>query len=249
MIRVPTLRLVANDKKPKFKWDVCQCEGDRSTFSDGSIVSAIHFVSHRSIVHAQHNIKSTMAIQRTTDQFEHPLMCREGLKRKASEMISPVAAAATDSSSSSPSEATCRKSLRFSEISTVTLLQPRSKEDRLNSWYSRKEITEFKRSQRALVEALQDTRTSKAMKLIAASIEHRSTPPVLHIRGKELIRGIEHVIDPELSRLIKRRRKRTIHGVLKAQSHLDHDRLAQSYRINSVFAKEWATLITNFQDA
>jgi hypothetical protein len=196
-----------------------------------------------------------MAIQRTIDYFDHPRrQYQGGIKRKASEMILSASSSSSGMLSSTASSSLlkkkprCGKSLRFNEFSTVAVLPLRSKEDRLNSWYMRQEISAFKRSTTALADALKDTRTAKAMKHIAASIEHRSTPPRPNIHGKEVIRGIEHMIAPEVSRHMLRRRKRTIHGVLKGQAHLDHEKLAQAYRASSVFAKEWTALITNFQD-
>eukprot|EP00984_Skeletonema_dohrnii_P008251 scaffold3031_cov116-Skeletonema_dohrnii-CCMP3373.AAC.4 len=191
-----------------------------------------------------------MAIQRARDHIELPQRQRQqqqgGMKRKASNMMMLKKVA---SSSSAPSRVASAKSVRFSEFSTAVLLQSRSKGDRINSWYSRREMSSFKRSTTVLVDALKDTRTVTAMRHVAGAIEHRSDLPVLRIHDKELIRGIEHVIAPEVSLHLLRMRRRAIHGVLQAQHQLDQERLAQAYRVNSVFAKEWTALITNFQDA
>ena len=97
--------------------------------------------------------------------------------------------------------------------------------------------------------ALRDTRTATAMKHIAASIEHRSAPPVLRIHYKEHVRGIEHVLAPEVARHLLRKRRLAINKVIQAQAQLDHEKLAQTYRVSSVFASEWTTMITNLQDA
>lgn len=199
---------------------------------------------------AQIQQTNAMAIQRARDHIELPQRQQQGgMKRKASNMMLLPMLKKVASSSSVPSRVASAKSVRFSEFSTAVLLQPRSKGDRINSWYSRRELSAFKRSTTALADALKDTRTATAMRHVAGTIEHRSDPPVLRIHDKELIRGIEHVIAPEVSRHLLRMRRRAIHGVLQAQAQLDQERLAQAYRVNSVFAKEWTTLITNFQDA
>lgn len=187
-----------------------------------------------------------MAIQRSReDQFKLPQQQRQHQGRvvKASDKTLPMS-----KKNPSSSKVACEKSLRFSGFSTVVLLQPWSKEDRISSWYSREEISAFKQSRANMVEALQDTRTATAMKHLAASMEHRSTPPALRIHNKELIRGIEHLISPEVARHLFRKRRRAIHGVILAQEQLDHESLAQAYRVDTVFAKEWTSLITNIQD-
>ena len=177
-----------------------------------------------------------MAIQRTREQFELP----QRQRRVLVPLKKPL---------SSKAKVGYAKSLRFSEFSTVVSLQPWSKEDRFNSWYSREEISSFKHERTHLVDALKDTRTATAMKQIAASVEHRATPPSIRIHNKELIRGIEKFISPEVARHILRKRRRAIHGVLQCQGKLDVESLAQAYRSDSRFAKEWTNLTTDFQDA
>lgn len=182
----------------------------------------------------------TMAIQRTREQFELPQRQQRRVGTTEMKKLKP---------SSSKAKVGYAKSLRFSGFSTVVSLQPWSKEDRFNSWYSREEISSFKHERTHLVDALKDTRTATAMKQIAASVEHRATPPPIRIHNKELIRGIEKFISPEVARHILRKRRRAIHGVLQCQGKLEVESLAQAYRGDSRFAKEWTTLTTDFQDA
>ena len=134
-----------------------------------------------------------MAIQRARDHIELPQRQRQqqgGMKRKASNMMLLPMLKKVASSSSAPSRVASAKSVRFSEFSTAVLLQPRSKGDRINSWYSRRELSAFKRSTTALADALKDTRTATAMRHVAGTIEHRSDPPVLRIHDKELIEAL-----------------------------------------------------------
>mmetsp|Transcript_5217 Transcript_5217/g.8616 ORF Transcript_5217/g.8616 Transcript_5217/m.8616 type:complete len:191 (+) Transcript_5217:88-660(+) len=190
-----------------------------------------------------------MAIQRAReDQFKLPQQQRQHQGRVVDGRKATDAKLLMSKKPSS-SKVACAKSLRFSGFSTVVLLQPWGKEDRFNSWYSREEMYAFKQSRANLVEALQDTRTATAMKHLAASIEHRSVPPARHIYNKELIRGIEHLLSPEVARHLLRKRRRAIHEVLLAQNQLDHESLAKAYRVDTAFAKEWTSLITSFQDA
>merc|ERR1739842_23344 len=107
------------------------------------------------------------------------------------------------------------------------------------------EISGFKNSRTLWVNALKETRTAYAMKNIAISIEHGSAPPVLRIRDKELLRGIEHLVSPEVARHLFRKRRLAIHKVVQAQAQLNHERLAQVYRDSSYFATEWTTMINN----
>lgn len=182
-----------------------------------------------------------MAIQRARDQFD--LSQQQGQHEGRGERKAALSTSAM-SKFKKPS-----KSIRFSEFSSVLLVRPRNKEDLVNSWYSQKEISRFKKSRTLLVSALRDTRTATAMKHIAASIEHRSAPPVLRIHYKEHVRGIEHVLAPEVARHLLRKRRLAINKVIQAQAQLDHEKLAQTYRVSSVFASEWTTMITNLQDA
>ena len=172
-----------------------------------------------------------MAIQRTAvdRELERPRrLCQEKRKRLPS--------------------ATCVKSLHFSELTTVIFVKQRSKEDFQNSWYSADEISMFKRMASASAYAVRDTRTTDKMRCLAASIEYHLPPPVLRIRRKELMRGLEHRSSPEVARHILRRRKRAIRGVVEAQNHLDRTSLAIAYKMNSRFANEWTRMITQLHD-
>ena len=174
-----------------------------------------------------------MAIQRAAidREFEGPRrLCQEKRKRAPS--------------------ATCVKSLRFSELTTVIFVKQRSKEDLMNSsWYSKDDIKRFKRMVSASAYAVKDTRTADKMSCLAsASIEYHLPPPVLRIHRKELMRGLEHRLSPEVARHILRRRKRAIRGVVEAQNLLDRTSLAISYKMNSRFANEWTRMITQLHD-
>ena len=147
------------------------------------------------------------------------------------------------------------KRLRFSEMSTLVIFPPRSDVHVQNSWYSKEEVALFKRELRTSTQALRDTRTAKAMKYIAYSISTGLPLTNIHIHGKEHIRGMEHLLSPDVLKLLFQRRRQTITRVLEEQASQkqngmgDPSRLAQVSMNNSSFTREWAHRISNLTES
>jgi len=147
----------------------------------------------------------------------------------------------------------CSKRLRFSCLSQLIITEPNSGEDVQNAWYTKKEIAQFKRNVRLTSQALRKTRTAKAMKLIAHSAATGSPHANIRVHGKEGIRGIEHLLSPEVKHCLIKTRQKTITRVLEEQQVQKSSRriasIAQVSETNSSFSKEWCTRIAKFQQA
>mmetsp|Transcript_27436 Transcript_27436/g.49484 ORF Transcript_27436/g.49484 Transcript_27436/m.49484 type:complete len:186 (+) Transcript_27436:17-574(+) len=147
------------------------------------------------------------------------------------------------------------KRLRFAEFSQLVLTNTKSSEDVENTWYTKKDISQFKTDVRLTSRSLRETRTAKAMKYIAHSAANGLPHLMLNVHGKEVIRGIEHLISPEVTRYMVERRRKTITGVLEEQQAQKKAtlpcqyHLAQVSEVNSSFSKEWCLQITQFQHA
>mmetsp|Transcript_8201 Transcript_8201/g.18411 ORF Transcript_8201/g.18411 Transcript_8201/m.18411 type:complete len:184 (-) Transcript_8201:1129-1680(-) len=148
------------------------------------------------------------------------------------------------------------KRLRFSEFSSLTLTEPKSRADLQNSWYTKKEMAQFKRKVRLTSQALRETKAAKAMKRIACSAATGSPQASINLHLKEVICGIEHLISPQVLQLLLDRRRKTIARVLEDQQAqkeagvgVDPLITAQVSAINSSFSKEWCSRITQFQHA
>lgn len=153
-----------------------------------------------------------------------------------------------------PMKRSSAKRLRFAEFSQLVLTNTKSSEDVENTWYTKKEISQFKTDVRLTSQSLRQTRTAKAMKYIALSAANGPNPNLaIHVHGKEVIRGIEHLISPEVTRYMVERRRKTITGVLEEQQAQKKAtlpcqyHLAQVSEVNSSFSKEWCLQITQFQ--
>ncbi|KAL7535502.1 hypothetical protein ACHAXR_010862 [Thalassiosira sp. AJA248-18] len=143
------------------------------------------------------------------------------------------------------------KRLRFSVKSLLILTEPRDKD----LWYTRQDMTRFKMNARRISLAHRETRTANLMDNIALSAATGLPHADIHINGSEHIRGIEHLISPQVSKFLIVKRRKTITAVLqeqqaqkKAGMGLDPSRTAQVSEANSSFSKEWCSRITNFQN-
>merc|ERR1719203_2103496 len=85
----------------------------------------------------------------------------------------------------------------FSDLSSLVLTEEKTAQDRCNAWYSRDDITKFKKNAHLTSCALRKTRTAKVMKHIASSASHNAPLATVDVKGKEVIRGIEHLISSE----------------------------------------------------
>lgn len=143
----------------------------------------------------------------------------------------------------------------FSDLSSLVLTEEKTDEDRCNAWYSRDDITKFKRNVHLTSCALRKTRTANMMKHIASSASHNAPLATVDVKGKEVIRGIEHLISSEVMKYIIGRRKSLIKRVLyeqkiqRVEGINDPSALAYPSEVNSSFSKEWCSRITTFQYA
>ena len=157
------------------------------------------------------------------------------------------------------------KRTRFSDTSTLVVFPPRSDEDIHASWYTKQDLAGFKQDIRKSTMALRTTRTAKAMKRIAFSIASgssssemssvtRSTTAMdLHIHGIEHIRGLEHLLSPDVLKVIIHRRRMNIARVLQEQEmqtkvmgkYDPSNILGQVSERNSLFSREWSCQISN----
>ncbi len=144
------------------------------------------------------------------------------------------------------------KRLRFSEFSSLVLTEPRNSQDRANSWYTKEDIAQMKMVNRLTALKFHDTRTAKCMKYIARGAANQTPQPVLNVRGKEVIRGIEHFISPEVMKYIVEKRRKAIASVLEEQElqkmgGKEVTDLRQVSEMHTSFSKEWCSRITAFQ--
>ena len=141
----------------------------------------------------------------------------------------------------------------FSDLSSLVLTEEKTAQDRCNAWYSRDDITKFKKNAHLTSCALRKTRTAKVMKHIASSASHNAPLATVDVKGKEVIRGIEHLISSEVMKYIIDRRKSLIKRVLyeqkiqRVEGINDPSALAYLSEVNSSFSKEWCSRITTFQ--
>lgn len=153
----------------------------------------------------------------------------------------------------SSKQAISNKRLRFSDMSTLILTEPKTRQELKASWYSRRDVADFKQQTRTSSQALRDTRIAKVLKHIAYSIASGSPQAPINIHGKEIIRGEEHLISPEVLKLLFQRRRLTVARVLEEQTvqrrlgEVDIHRISCVSRENSAFTKEWSLRITRLQ--
>lgn len=147
------------------------------------------------------------------------------------------------------------KRLRFSETSMLVLTEPKTREEVKAVWYTKREVSNFKRNVRLASEALRDTRTAKAIQLIAYSAAAGLPEADINIQNKEVIHGLERLISPEVLRYSIEKRMLHVSKVLEAQlrqrraGYVDPSATARVSAQNSSFHKELASRITNFQYA
>ena len=146
-----------------------------------------------------------------------------------------------------------KKRLRFSDMSSLILTEPKTSEDLHEAWYTRSEISRFKKTAHQTSKALWETRSSKVMKHIACSAANHAPQANIEVKGKEVIRGLEHLISYEVMKYLVERRRNVIARVLEDQdaqkmegTGSDHLRTAQVSEMHSAFAKEWCKRITAF---
>ena len=140
-------------------------------------------------------------------------------------------------------------------MSTLILTQPKSNEELCDSWYTKRDVALFKQNIRHATNVLRETRTAKAMKHVAYSIAS-NTPqsPINFHRSGSAIVGLEHLLSPEVLKLLFQRRRLTAARVIEEQAvqsslgENDAERIAQVSKHNSAFTREWALRIPSLQE-
>ena len=134
-----------------------------------------------------------------------------------------------------------KKKLRFAKTSTLIMIPKVS----CNNWYTKSEISEFKRDIRhSVAEAAE---YSKVMKCIGYSIQEGTALKSFDV--DESVCGLEHLISPEICRILTHFRKLTVAKVLKEQERQlvlrehDSNKIATVSEKYSKFVVEWRRLI------
>lgn len=145
------------------------------------------------------------------------------------------------------------KQVRFSETSILIVTRPKSSSDVQASWYTKKDIAQFKHNVRVSAQALTGTRSANVIKHVAYSVASGAPQSNVDVQDKEIICGLEHLLSPEVLKVLVQRRKMTIARVLEEQDiqtrlkESDPHRLALASMGNSSFSKEWRRRIACLQ--
>ena len=146
------------------------------------------------------------------------------------------------------------KRLRFSEYSSLVLIEPKSFQEIQDSWWNKNDYDQFKANALHAAQDLQDTKAVKLMKHIAHSAATGSTEKEVRVHRREEICGIEHLISGDVLKTLYIQRKDTISKVLAVQDAQKYGSLsndpaiiANVSEINSSFSRAWCSRITHFQ--
>ena len=138
-----------------------------------------------------------------------------------------------------------QKHVRFSESSTLIITQPKTVAEMSETWYSKQEVAEFKRDVKESSKNQWGTPQAQAMRYIGHCVQSGESQAELAIDNVERIRGLEHLISPEVCRVLLQRRRATIGRVLQEQRRqeeegsFDAEKIATLSLVNSEFAREW----------
>ncbi len=140
---------------------------------------------------------------------------------------------------------TKRKELRFANLSTLILTQPKTAPELASSWYNKHEIYEFKNDIKKKSQALCRTPNAHVMAYIGRCIQTGDAQAELVTYDAEEIRGLKHLLSPEICRVLVQSRKAVIVRVLQEQARqeevgsYDAEKIASLSLASSEFAKEW----------
>ena len=143
-----------------------------------------------------------------------------------------------------------KKTLRFSDSSTLLITAPKTRSEMKSSWYSKQEISGFKLTVKENSRSLRGSERAQAMRYIGRCVQTGESQSDLDIDNKT-IRGMEHLLSPEVYSVLLHGRKATIRNVLQEQARQEsegiHDdgRIAAVSMSSSKFAREWRRRITN----
>jgi hypothetical protein len=134
-----------------------------------------------------------------------------------------------------------KKRVRFSETSTLIVVPGAN----YNNWYSKDEVRAFKRDIRASVAEAKSY--SKVMKCIGYSVQQGNAQ--LNLRVDDSIRGLEHLLSPELLKVLNFARTKSIKDILQGQSRQrslglqDEESIAKISKLDSKFVVELRRVI------
>ena len=187
--------------------------------------------------------KILLTMQNRNVNKAHPC-CVNILKRSSYQRVNPMQSSKVQKLIPSDSPRVFvpkKKKLRFAETSILIVIPKTS----CNNWYSKSEISEFKRDiQNSLAEV---AGYSKVMECIGYSIQGGTALQSFDIDAS--ICGLEHMISPEICRILTHFRKVTIAKVLKEQERQmasgenNSNKIAAISKRYSKFVVEWRRLI------
>lgn len=143
------------------------------------------------------------------------------------------------------------KHIRFAESSVLIITQPKTPAEMASTWYNKAEVAAFKRDIKESSQSQCGTARAHAMRYIGHCIQTGEEQKPLDITGIEEFRGLEHLLSPEVCRVLLQRRRATMARVLAEQARQesqgihDADRIAAVSLANSEFAREWRRRIMN----
>ncbi|KAL3804175.1 hypothetical protein HJC23_013694 [Cyclotella cryptica] len=138
-----------------------------------------------------------------------------------------------------------KKQVRFSETSILLVTAPKTSCENEATWYNKNDIREFKQHSRELSASLVGTPDAKTMRFIGYSVQEGTDLPSLKVEDVDRIRGLEHLMCPDVCKVLLQRRRATIANVLEEQRRQElngeHDaaKIALISSRNSRFAVEW----------
>ena len=110
-----------------------------------------------------------------------------------------------------------KKQVRFSETSILLVTAPKTCWENEATWYNKNDIREFKQHSRESSAALMGTHDAKMMRCIGFSVQEGTDLPEMKIEDVERIRGLEHLMSPDVCKVLLQRRRATIARVLEEQ--------------------------------
>lgn len=146
------------------------------------------------------------------------------------------------------------KCLRFSEYSSLVLIETKSSEEIQDAWLNKRDYDQFKANALRAAQDLQETKAVKLMKHIAHSSAVGSAEKEVRVHRREEICGIEHLISGDVLKTLYIQRRKTISKVLAVQDAQKYGSLsndpsiiAKVSEVNSSFSRAWCSRITHFQ--
>jgi hypothetical protein len=144
------------------------------------------------------------------------------------------------------------KQVRFAETSTLFLTSSKTNQEHESTWYTKQEVRGFKQSIRESSASLTRSYDAKVMRAIGYSVQQGITRPELQVQDVDSIRGLEHLLSPDVCKLLVQRRRATTTRVLEEQARQvcagerDAAKIAAVSAKNSKFAVEWRQRISTF---